>query len=283
MTRSKARRSPQKVRAVSLRPLLLGVLALSLIGSALWIRARVDAQVAAFEGPWQLRLEPLPTWWPRNFRGALGALEQLPATVPLRSPRWRSELSAALEKNRWIERVQELTRHGSQIHFRAAFCRPVVAVRTRNGYLLVDSSAEVIDHQFGEALAQEWGVPLYIPEQDLASPRAVGSSLEGAEFKELQSLMEVLWDARILERWWGVITEVACSRRENGERHWYLRLRNSAWLVWGRAPNSSRPSVLTPAEKLHNLEETLVVWRSLDAAGEVNLSVDRRPLVIRPQ
>ncbi len=91
----------------------------------------------------------------------------------------------------------------------------------------------MLDHQAGEILAPAWGVPIYIPEQDLASPHDVGKTLEGTEFQELGALLDVLWEARIFERWWGVITEVACASRENGERRWYLRLTNSAWLAWG--------------------------------------------------
>ncbi|MFQ5653502.1 MAG: hypothetical protein ACE5GW_02080 [Planctomycetota bacterium] len=270
------------------RRILLAFTGILLLGggiraTSLWMRHDVDRRLALEEGEWDLRLEALPNWLPGGFRGALGALDDLPATVPLRSARWRERLRNALEANPWIAHVSGLERHGGQIRFEATFPRPVVGVRADGGFLLVDSSGRVIDFQEGERLDRSWGIPEYLALDGATSRRSPGALLEeegqGEEYRQLFALLRTLWEARVFETWPGAIPEISCEQLPAGDRRWRLILAHGTMLHWGRSPASELPSVLPLSAKLRNLRSVLEVWPRLEGAVGVMLWSGEDPMV----
>ena len=149
--------SRMSLRAVAVRGAVLLLVVALLLFAAQGIRSRVEQRIAESDGPWELCLLEFPAWIPPDFRGELAGLDHLPETVALRTPRWREELRGRLESNPWVARVRSLERDGGQIHYELDLVRPVIGVRSEDGFLLVDSSGRVIDGVLGAVLDPSWG------------------------------------------------------------------------------------------------------------------------------
>ncbi len=261
------------------RPLVVLLCILVLCWASLMMREHVDAELAVEQGGWRLWFSNLPVWFPAGFRGELVALDRLPERISLRPPAWRQRLRDALEKNPWIDRVHELRRDGARLHFSASFVRPVVAVRADGGFLLVGGDGRVIDFQEGIDLPRRWCMAQYLSESGILPRMAPGQVLRGSEFRELMSLMEPLWEARVFERWPNAIREIMGELEGEDDRRWVLRLEKGTELDWGRAPASPRLSPLSTGAKLANLVRVMDRLGELERARTVELWSQIRPLV----
>ena len=263
------------LRAVAVRGgvWLLGV-ALLLVG-AQGIRFRVEQRIAESDGSWELRPLEFPGWIPPDFRGELAGLDHLPETVALRTPRWREELRTRLESNPWVAQVRSLERDGGRIHYELDLVRPVVGVRSEDGFLLVDSSGCVIDGVLGSLLDPCWGIPEYHPGGGPGPHLAAGERLGGEEIRQLLGLVERLARAHIFDRWPGVIREVYAHHGRDVDLFWVLYLEQGTRVEWGRAPGSRLAAAQSTEAKVRNLVETLRYWRDLDGAGVVEIFGDQ--------
>jgi hypothetical protein len=261
---------------------VLGLLlaALALVIASLGMERRVARSLAETEGRWRFDGSTLPEWFPVGFTGSLAEIARLPESLPLRSATWRERLAATLERNPWIERVDEVSRSDEGIEFTARFLRPVVAVRSADGYLLFDSAGRAIDLQPGRELDPVWGVPECILEERELPALGPGELLEDPTFVECLSLVRVLWESRTLERHPGEIP--ALDAYTDGEAPgllWRLHTRSGVALYWGRAPASEQVSARPVEEKVATLEEVLRLGDRIRGAGGISLH-GPEPLVV---
>ncbi|MCI0651008.1 MAG: hypothetical protein L0Z55_03915 [Planctomycetes bacterium] len=250
------------------------------VSAAYSMRDYVERRLAFAAAGWQFSNESLPAWMSVRAReDCARQIAEIPARVSLGSAFWREDLRAELEALSWIESVTSISRSGETITFNARFLRPVVAVRTAGGYLLVDSSGRVIDHAHGEYLSRDWGVPGYEPSAGPAPLIAPGELCEDEELSELLEILGPLAEAGAFEAWPGAIREAAADLGRERDRFWILRLAHGTPVEWGRAPSSALPQSVAASAKQRGLLEVLSVWRELEGAARVELWVDERPMV----
>lgn len=265
-------------------PLRVGItcgLLLVCLTASFIVRSRIDDAIAVESGDWRLWLQELPPWFPTGYRGSLVELDRLPETLSLRPPWGRDRLRSALEQNPWIDAVTSLERDGERIRFRARFARPIVGVRTVTGFALLDDDGRIIDSQPGGELYDEWRIPLYLPDAGvLDPPPRPGTLLGSEEFVELVSLLDVLWEARVFDRWPGVIRDLVSEPAASGGRLWIIRLRNGIEAAWGRAPASPHLSPLSSRARLENLRRVLSRWQDLASTRDIELWTEKQPVVV---
>ena len=248
------------------------------------IRAEVERRITVTNGPWEFDPFALPEWMPEGFGGELVALERLPSEIPLRDPAWRETLWKSMESNPWIDRVESITGHGDRISFVATFVRPVVGVRTKDGFLLVGSNGRVIDRVWGDALDRSWGIPEYLPERGPSSRRLPGESVwtddeEKVEFTQLFAMLQAIGAEGVFDRWPFALRDVYNTHKRDRDRFWILRLAHGTEVEWGRSPASEFPQARPTETKVESLVETLRIWRNLGDAERVELWVADEPLI----
>lgn len=257
---------------------ILVVVAL-VVGLSAYLKHRYEEDTTTAVGDWELQLDRIPQWIPGDFEGQLVALTEIPQRVSLRSSHWRRRVHEELENNPWIARVDHLEREGEGIRFRAEFVRPVVGIQARGGYLLCDSKGKVIDFQPGLNLESAWRVPEYRPERGPLDPREDLVLLSETEFEELFSLLEVLWQGGIYERWASVLQRINTRTNPEQDRFWLLEVDRGPNLDWGRAPASRRVIALDANRKLDHLNRTLRYLSELKDVPEIRLWEPGGPLV----
>ena len=259
--------------------LVVLVLGIAVISSRM--ESRVEESLRITEGEWQLESSNFPAWIPPHFSGTLAELGVLPAQVPLRSANWRRRVARALEENPWIEQVEQVDRSAEGITFRARFLRPVLAVRARDGYLLLDSVGRVIDTEPARELDVAWNLPLLLPSRGDLPPLAPGTRVLDDEVLECLSLVSTLWRAGVPQRFPGELTLVE-SYTPAGVPGllWRFHDRFGTQLRWGRAPSSPYAAVLPTPERLENLIEVLSVGEERRTMRAVEL-FEVVPLIVR--
>jgi hypothetical protein len=262
------------------RALSLLLAAIVLVVASIAMERRVARNLAATEGTWRFDGASLPAWFPAGFSGALAEIDRLPEELPLRTASWRDRLAHALERNPWIERVEDVSREPEGIRFTARFLRPVVAVRAEEGYLLVDSTGRVIDLQPGRELLPSWGVPECIVDGGDLPALAAGTRLEDPRFVEGLSLVRILWESRVLERFPGAIVALdSYTDEQTPGLLWRLHTEVGVFLYWGRAPASPHVSARPEEERIAALEEVLRLGDRIRGAGGISLH-GPEPLVV---
>ncbi|MFN0057092.1 MAG: hypothetical protein ACKVX7_01420 [Planctomycetota bacterium] len=259
--------------------LVLILVSSTLITGSWWARAAVEESVAAYSGAWSFEMGELPPWLPVGFQGQLAQLKEIPQLVPLRSARWRELCTIAMSANPWVERVLALERQGLCVEFEAQLARPVVALRLREHFALVDAERRIIDLQPGFELDPAWGIPYYSPLS--APPRvAPGDRLEHEEFVELLALVQALRGARAFELWSDRLPEVRARLEADGSLLWYLCCSTGMEAAWGRSPGSRRICPLSVSTKIKNLSELMSNWDRLNGVRLVSLYQEPRALVV---
>ncbi|MDE0960747.1 MAG: hypothetical protein OSB09_08195 [Planctomycetota bacterium] len=271
------------------RNLLLAMLLLSIFGVFLVVaKEQVDLELERAGGVWAIEPSSLPAWFPEPPEGSIESLVQMPSKVSLQSVRWKSQVTEELERNHWIDSVQDVVRTPTGIGFTGQFVRPSVGIRSETGWLLIDGSGRVIDRQAGDFLAQSWGIPEYLPQggvqqqEELARARS-GERLVGPEFDELLALLSVLWGDQVFDRVPGYLHEVSSLFVDGDQRLWYLHTTSGIRLHWGRSPAYPGAKVATSQQKLNCLRQVIELRGQLTRSGdieEISLHSGPEPLTV---
>ncbi len=259
---------------------LISVVALAIVASSLWMEGRVAERLQITEGEWGFDARALPSWIPPSFEGALASIERVPEDVPLRSANWRRRVAIALKANPWVESVQSVDRNEGGVTFSARILRPVVAVRASGGFLLLDSTARVIDTALGRDLDPAWQIPVYLPQRSDIPLLESGTLLTASEFDECLAIVMELWNVRIPERYPGQLPSLeSYSDGRSPGLLWRFHTLHGVHLYWGRSPSSKQVSLQSAHQKIRNLEEVLERGDSIRGAGGISLYHDEPTVV----
>lgn len=241
------------------------------------LRQHAEGQAQAVAGDWRVVLDGAPAWIPPGFEGQLADLALLPRQSSLVGSAWRDRLRESLAAHPWVRSVHRVDRDGPRIRFTADLARPVVGIRSVEGFLLCDSGGRVIDHQPGERLHEAWRIPSYRPEAGPLPVLRSGSLLVGPEYDELFDLLEVLWGASIYARYADLLPRLFTRSSATGDRFWWLVLEAGPDLDWGRAPG--RVDGIDAQRKVDHLLRVLKVRHALGEVPSVRLWEGFGPLV----
>lgn len=253
---------------------LAGVVAVSMA-----VRERVENRLEWAKRLAGFRFDALPSYVPEGFRGELAELEDLPNRVSLTSPSWRDSLEELMLRNPWVAAVRKIERVDDELVFSFRFRKPIVALRGRDGFLLVDSSGFVIDRQPGEVLADAWGVPACEPSSGLPDPVRPGTRLQTIEVHELLALVRELEEQHIYPKYLKRVPElVAVPESPAAESFmWTLVLDNGAQLVWGRSPGGIKESPLPSVHKAENFR--YCIQTGVKPGARVSLCRREQPII----
>ncbi|MBT6451631.1 MAG: hypothetical protein HOK60_01360 [Planctomycetes bacterium] len=274
------------------RNFLLAMVLLTVFGLFLVLaKEDVDRGLERAGGVWAIEESSLPGWFPRPYEGSISSLAQIPSKVSLQSVRWKSQVVEELERNPWINSVQEVIRTPAGIGFTGQFVRPSVGIRSQNGWLLIDGTGRVIDRQPGDYLADDWKIPEYLPQggsqqQKMLAEASSGDRLSGSEFEELLALLSVLWEDQVFDRVPGFLHELSSHFVDGDQRLWYLHTTAGIRLHWGRSPAYPGAKVATSQQKLECLRQVIELRgdlaRSVDIEG-ISLYSGSEPITVKGQ
>ena len=262
------------------RAVLLLVIGLVVVASSLWMEGRVAETMRRTEGAWTIDPRSVPDWIPVGFVGTLGELETLPERVALRTSDWRERLKTELLAHPWIDSVESIERRGPTLRFAARFRRPVLAVPSEGGHLLIDSTGRVLDWDPQPHLDPAWGLPIYSPQRGELPALEPGTPLDAREFEECLAIVRELWAGRVLDSFPGAVPVIdAYVDGRTPGLLWRLHTQHDVHLYWGRSPASDEVSLRSVDHKIRCLDQVLRAGDGIRGAGGISL-YDEEPLVV---